>query len=328
MKKMKSTFIVSIMILATVFSVTFSVNAQPNKSEILNAKGTEYWALVIGTDPEAYCDNDADDMYNVLINNGWDSSHVSKLTRKSATKENFIDEINWLDSNEDRDDVVLFFFSGHGGTRCIAFYDEWSGTYNMDAVYLLTLSFHFNKLESNKFILIFDTCHAASLGAKTNPLMRSSLYQANSEHTNSIQAIKEEDEEPVGILGLGGFGRIVIASCGRFEYAYGSPDYENGFFTYHYVEGLKGGADSNSNGRVSAEEAFNYAKPRTIEDTKNDPKTETQHPKMSDKIIGQVDITNMAVINRNSESYLNKLIIDFREKVAILLENIRALLNK
>ncbi|MCK4996482.1 MAG: caspase family protein [Thermoplasmatales archaeon] len=326
MKKFYFSIFVSIMLLITIFSTTLSVNAKSTTSEVASSGVTEYYALLIGTDPDTYCDNDADDMYDALLDNGWKSENVEKLVSIQASRENFIDEITWLDEKEDRNDVVLFFFSGHGGSRCIAFFDEWSGTFNTDVMALINLNLYFNRLEANKLILIFDTCHAGSLQKKKDPMMRSSSNQILSENINSMKTSFEEEDDIVGIFGLSGFGRIVIASCGRFEYSYGAPEYQNGYFTYHYVEGLKGSADSNNNGRVSVEEAFNYAEPRTIEDTKNNPKTETQHPKMTDRISGQVDITNMEESSRHTESNLERLIIVLRERFAILLEKIRQLL--
>ena len=149
---------------------------------------------------------------------------------------------------------------------------------------------------------------------------RSLSNQFFSENINIVQSSVEEETDPLGIFGLSGLGRIVIASCGSFEYAYGSPEYQNGYFTYHYVEGLKGKADTNNNGCVSAEEAFNYAKPRTIDDTENNPRTKTQHPSMSDLIFGQVDITNMDKSYQNTQSNLEIIIITFKERIAILQE--------
>jgi len=296
MRKISFSIIVSMILLTAIFSATISVSAKPTSSEVNNSGATEYYALIIGTDPEVWCDNDANDMYNVLINNGWKSENVKILTRTQATKDNFINEIDRLDDKEDRNDVVLFFFSGHGGFRAIAFYD--GEAYNRDAMSLFWLNLYFNRLDAGKLILIFDTCHAGSLKDKEDSLMRSTSNQFLSEDMNSMRmSIEEGEEEYAGLFGLSGLGRIVIASCGIFEYSYGSPEYQNGYFTYHYVEGLKGYADSDNNGRVSAEEAFDYARSRTIDDTRDNPKTKTQHPTMSDRILGQVEITNMVVSN-------------------------------
>jgi len=327
MKKYNIPIFVLIILLTSIFSASLSVNAISNTSKVEDAGVTEYYAFLIGTDPKIWCDDDANDMANVLISNGWKSENVEKLTTIEATKNNFIDEINWLDDKEDSNDVVLFFFSGHGGSRCIAFYDEWSGTFNRDVMYLLTLSYYINKLDAEKLILIFDTCHAGSLQMKEDPLMRGISNQFFSENINNVQTSVEEEADPLGIFGLSGLGRIVIASCGSFEYAYGSPEYQNGYFTYHYVEGLKGKADFNNNGCVSAEEAFYYAKPRTKDDTENNPKTKTQHPTMSDLIIGQVDITNMDISCRYSEYNPKRIIIAFKERFVILTEKIIGLLE-
>ena len=312
--------------LITIFSVPVSVNAKSTTSNLFSSDVTEYYGLFIGTDPLSYCDRDADDMYDALLNNSWKVENLKKLTSIQATRENFINEINSLDKKENRNDVVIFFFSGHGGSRCIAFYDEYSGKYNKDVMHLITLNLYFKKLEAHKLILIFDTCHAGSLQKKKNPMMKSSSNQFLSENTNSMQSFIEKEDDIVGIFGLSGFGRIVIASCDKSEYSYGSPEYQNGFFTYHYVEGLNGNADSNNNGRVSVEEAFYYARPRTIEDTENNPKTETQHPTMTDRIFGQVDITNLEDSGRHIESNLYRVIIAFKERVVQLLEKMKLFL--
>lgn len=326
MKKFSFSITASIILLITILSANISVNAKSTTSNVFSSDVTEYYALFIGTDPLSYCDKDADDMYDALLNNSWKADNLKKLTSIQATRENFVNEINRLDEKEDRNDVVIFFFSGHGGSRCISFYDEHSGKYNKDGMHLITLNLYFNKLEAHKLILIFDTCHAGSLPKEKNPMMRSSSIQFLSENTNPMQTFIEKEDDIVGIFGLSGFGRIVIASCDKFEYSYGSPEYQNGFFTYHFVEGLNGNADSNNNGRISVEEAFYYARPRTIVDTKNNPKTETQQPTMTDKIFGQADITNMEDFSRHTESNLYRVIIAFKERVLQLMGKMKLFL--
>ena len=59
MRKINFSIIVSIILLTTIFSATISVNTKSISYEVNSSDVTEYYALIIGTDPAAFCDNDA-----------------------------------------------------------------------------------------------------------------------------------------------------------------------------------------------------------------------------------------------------------------------------
>ncbi len=83
---------------------------------------TNRWAVIIGISDYAgdeydleYCDDDAWDFYNALINKyGWLPDHIIILIDDQATKANILDAINWMRINEGPGDEVVFFYSGHG----------------------------------------------------------------------------------------------------------------------------------------------------------------------------------------------------------------------
>jgi hypothetical protein len=88
-----------------------------------NADGqTDYWAVIVGVADYtgtsydlAYTDDDAIDMYNtLLLSDHWQADHIMLLLDSEADRAGILAAFNWLDSNEDPEDVVLFFFSGHG----------------------------------------------------------------------------------------------------------------------------------------------------------------------------------------------------------------------
>ena len=60
--------------------------------------------------------NDMKDLTEVLTKNGWDNDHIYSLMEEEATKEAILDDsFQWLqDNGEDEDDLIVFFFSGHG----------------------------------------------------------------------------------------------------------------------------------------------------------------------------------------------------------------------
>lgn len=292
MKKTSLALLITGLLLITFFNACFPVNSQVIESKTVAQNDSQYWALLIGTDPKAHCQNDSIDMYNALVDNGWDENNIKKLTETSATKSNFFNKMEWLASNERSDDVVLFFFSGHGGRRSITFYEPYRKTYNVDAVYLSTLIEYFAPLDSNRVILIFDTCNSGSLDRSASPLIRSNVCQTTFENSDIITSYDDIDEEYDGIFrGLAQDGRIILTSCKNNEISYGSDEYGNGFFSYHLINGFNGAADSNSNGWVSAEEAFDYAEKRTIKDTRWNLGARTQHPQKYDGCSGQVEVT-------------------------------------
>ena len=71
------------------------------------------------------------------------------------------------------------------------------------------------------------------------------------------------------------------------EYSYSSARLQNGIFHYFLLEAFDGAGDSNHDGWVSAEEAFEYASPKTTEYKLN------QHPQIYDGCPGEVPITQI-----------------------------------
>ena len=57
-------------------------------------------------------------------------------------------------------------------------------------------------------------------------------------------------------------GFNVHTACDEDESAYGSGALNNGVFTYYFVEGLYGPADSDSDGDVDSLEAHYYTRPK------------------------------------------------------------------
>ena len=214
----------------------------------------ERWAVIVGiSDYEGsendvpYCDSDALDMKNVLISHGWKSDHIKILLNSEATGSNIRSAIRWMDSKEDEDDIVLFFFSGHG------FYGNSIAVYPWNLFYMSRLDENMDKLGSKNMVLIFNSCFS---GGFQNYLAQP--------------------------------GRVILMSSKSNEYSYMSLQLKNGIFTYFLLEGFAGSADSNHDGWVSAEEAFDYAAPKTTERA-----IKPQHPQIYDGCPGEVPITKV-----------------------------------
>src|SRR5215212_2377925 len=60
------------------------------------------------------CVNDAKDMYNTLLINGFPPTRIKLLTDEKATKANIIKGLQWLTKDANPGDVLVYYHSGHG----------------------------------------------------------------------------------------------------------------------------------------------------------------------------------------------------------------------
>jgi len=106
------------------FLLTLSIPMQPRSAVYADETEVEYWAVLVGISDYLYFDyegdtwfgrDNAEDLYAQLAPI-WGEDHIALLVESAATKAGIEDAIySWLAPREDADDVVLFFFSGHGG---------------------------------------------------------------------------------------------------------------------------------------------------------------------------------------------------------------------
>ena len=294
------------MTLVLIFILITSTQFSISNFDQANAAKIDCWALIIGiSDYESqndlrYAHPDANDMEDVLINyHNWPESHIYKLINSSATKSNILDHIIRIDSQEDSDDLFLFFFAGHGsqGVFDQLPYDEADGMDEYLIPYDCTgdtdsalrddeLQEALDNLESSKKVVILDTCFSGGIARGTELQIRS--ITLNDSAGASARSIPAE----TSTRDLDKDGYVTLTSCDEYELAAESSDLENGVFTYYLIEGLGSGypADSNSNSMVSAEEAFAYANPRTTAFIPD------QHPQIYDWISGDVELETVITI--------------------------------
>lgn len=190
--------------------------------------------------------NDIKKLTNQLLQNGWTHNHILTLTEEQATTEAIlIDTFNWLDDHgEDQDDLILFFFSGHGyyHTHDAPPYDEPDGVdemihpwdpdmagWNWDVVITDdTLSQRLNTLNSQKQFIIIHTCHAGG------------FLDGNAD--------------------LKASGRVVHVACDVDEASCMMLFPLHWLYPYYLIQGMKGRADHNHDNLISAEELLHYTK--------------------------------------------------------------------
>lgn len=157
-----------------------------------------------------------------------------------------------------RDDLVLFYFSGHGvldenGDLYLATTDTDTDLVSATAVPVTFLRQQMDRSNSRRQIVLLDCCNSGAFarGAKAQ-LGRS---------VGTSSALKPE-----------GYGRIVITASDALEYAWdgealeqdGAPSHS--VFTDAVVQGLRSGeADANGDGEVTADELYDHVYRRVLE---------------------------------------------------------------
>ena len=187
-----------------------------------------------------YCDDDAIEMVRALTE-VYSFTNVILLTDGDATRSAILGAIESIPTNAGE---VMFFFSGHG-MKGIADdgdkerIDEAVVAHNGTDIVPIwdgELKVAFSEFATSRIIFVFDTCLAGGM--------------------------KKDLEAP---------RRVIAMATTERGYAYESNAWENGEFSYYFVDGgmLQGKANTHDYngddvleepGQVTAEEAFDYAK--------------------------------------------------------------------
>jgi hypothetical protein len=123
----------------------------------------EYWAVLVGINN--YPGSSGDLPYSIneilsfkttlLAGGNWEESHIRVVTDEDATRDGIFDALQWLASNEDTNDVSVFFYAGHGGQGSS---NEYLSVYD-STIYDYELDEQLDDLEGC-IVVILDCCHA------------------------------------------------------------------------------------------------------------------------------------------------------------------------
>lgn len=302
------TIIILILFILPIQGLKVEKDSRTNKilqNTLINCDGdTEFWALLIGVG--LYGDKpqnniismlrETDDLYEVLIQSDvWTEDHIKVIKGKDATCSNIISGLKWLDDNEDEDDISLVYISSHGSFANHDFfpYDEKDGKdeflisywgFACPGLYIWDdqLNYRLNQLESKGVCLIVDSCFAGGFNDKPNWIK---TRDNNVNQFSSEKWKKDFGEE------LSGQNRVVIMASREDELS-------GVTFTPYLIDGLRGYADINLDGIVSAEEVFIYAKQRT--------KKHFQNPTIYDGCEGELPLCIISKKPNESRIYPNE----------------------
>jgi hypothetical protein len=222
-------------------------NSKLNETAVDVDKSSEVkiWAVVIGVGRYStmpvlkYSDDDAYQYYAFLKSpegGALPDKQVRILVDEDATRANILTTMRQVFLRADENDVIVFYFSGHGlpGAFLPQDYDGMNNKLYHNEVK--------NILEQSKAkhkICIADACHSGSLLAMKRPVeeVLSTYYRAFNESTGGLA--------------------LFMSSKGE-EYSLEDQGLRSGIFSHYLIRGLKGEADIDGNKLVTMREAYDY----------------------------------------------------------------------
>ncbi|MEL7001608.1 MAG: caspase family protein [Bacteroidota bacterium] len=197
----------------------------------------------------------------------FDMVEVITLSDELATKDNILSELTVLTEKIRPQDVLLFYFAGHGSMLDNNFYfipTDATKLYNedklkKDALYAGDLQQKLKDIPALKQLLIIDACQSGA-GAEL-------LAQRGASEEKALAQLSRST------------GIHVLAAAGSEQFATEFKELGHGLFTYVLLEALKGEADGAPNdGKVTIFELRSYL--------------EDQVPEYSKKYKGQLQFPN------------------------------------
>ncbi|MCD7721736.1 MAG: caspase family protein [Prevotellaceae bacterium] len=158
------------------------------------------------------------------------STVYCQLLNSQATQSNILNAISSTFAKAGADDIVVFFFSGHGYPGGFVAYDG-----KMDYE---TVRKAMRGTKSKHKIMLADACYAGKI---------STTSSSNSSETNAQKA-----------------DVMLFLSSRSTETSIEKGTMNNGIFTTCLVKGLRGGADTNRDRTITAKELFNYVHEKVV----------------------------------------------------------------
>ena len=190
-----------------------------------------------------YCKQDALEFVGVMRRY---TTHITSLCDEQATRRNVYNAIRNQFAQADADDMVIFFYSGHGSQSGFCCYDYVNTETGLSFKDMQVL---FKGCKARNKVVYADSCYSGKLRTK-----KSRTTGANVGKNNPV---------------------MFFLSSRSNEVSQEFPKGENGLFTYFLVKGLCGSADANGDKVITAKEIYNYVHYQVIRESYG-----KQHPVM------------------------------------------------
>ena len=177
-----------------------------------------------------YCHRDANEMYHLLREHTI-ADRMKLLTNREAQHDNIVYHARQLFRQAKPEDIVIFFFSGHGSSNLFVTHDK-----NLS---FATLQKIFKECKANRKMIFADACYAGTL--------------------------RQQGRQPATSNQNAGKNVMLFLSSRSNQLSRETYMLQNGLFTHFLILGLKGEADANRDNYITAIELFTYVNPRVKE---------------------------------------------------------------
>ena len=202
-----------------------------------------------------YSDNDAFKVYAHMKSpegGALPEKQIAVLIDDEASKDNIVEAMENMFSRADANDLIMFYFSGHGRAGAFAAYDgdnpSDAALYHSDVIEIMKNS------EAKHKIVFADACHSGSLKSSSKSTPVSEIIAGYYESL---------DNSP------GGTGTAILVSSKAEEKSQESSGTRQGVFSYYLIKGLRGEADTDEDMIVSLEELYKFVRINTMKYTNN-----------------------------------------------------------
>lgn len=175
--------------------------------------------------------DDAMKIYN-LYNNG--KNEINLLKNNQATLANIMSAMSIFKKAKETD-TIIFYFSGHGTQGAFAPHDV---AFGKNALYYSEIKNAFKTSKAKIKLCIVDACYSGGLS-------------------------KSKKDAPTTSL-QGSPNIILFMSSRNYQTSIESTRMNAGFFTYYFVNGIKGKADANNDKQITAYELYSYVKQNVV----------------------------------------------------------------
>jgi len=179
-----------------------------------------------------YCHRDANEMYE-LLKEHTEPERIKLLTNGDASHDNIVYNTEQLFQQTQPEDVVIFFFAGHGNKNGFFTYDK--------MLYFGELQDIFKQTSAKRKIIFADACFSGTLRQSGN---RSASNKADMGKNVLLFLSSRSDQKSQEFSIL-----------------------KDGVFTYFLLAALRGEADSNNDGYITAKELFYFVNPKVKEES-------------------------------------------------------------
>ena len=219
----------------------------PEKGTGDHKNDIDVWAVVIGASQYRhmqslkYTDDDAYQLFAFLKSphgGAVPDEQIRLLVDEDATRTNILSAMRQTFSQADENDVIFFYFSGHGvqGAFLPVDYDGFNNTLMHEEVRDVI-----DQSPARHKLVIADACHAGSLFIRRTP-----AHQILERYYQAFE-------------NTGGGMALLMSSKGE-EFSLEDNGLRAGVFSYYLIRAMKGAADNDYNGIVTVQETYRYVR--------------------------------------------------------------------